>query len=958
MRLARTRIISFILVMSLCISLWSPIGSSVVLAEGSATENDGTGNSETPDNPGSGDSENTDGYKIVLVDSDGNAITSLENLDAGESLDLKTRLKVVKTEGEESTDVSGEGSFEYSSSKENVATVSEEGVVTAKVLSTEQSVDITVTWTKNKKAEDTGSTEESGNAGETGSAEDAGNTEGTDNTAGTGTAGNNANTDGTGNTEGTGGSSEEENTDDTETTITVTETFTITVNAAQITKVKIETDTKTLIVNDTYDLAANVNVEPTAAAKELTYKIKDGADESIVSVDESTGLVTALKEGTTEIEVASKNNPTIKDTIIIKVIDVPVSIRLNKTAHSMKATDTFQLEATVVYASGKEEIITDTSKLIFQSRDTQVATVDANGLVTGLVQSSYPVTTQVDVTYQFPYDMDGKSIVGSFSASCQITVTKIPVEAVVIENDIDTITLKINDKYTLTAHVEPSNATNRNISYKSSDKDVAKVSSSGVITATGIGEAVITAYSKDDSSVKDTFTVKVYQTTFNIAELGAKGTDTKSDKTAINKILKYATLIDEPITVVVPDGTYYIDGTLTIYSDTSLCLAENAVIKRFQRSSESHMLCSSVDEDVKGYEQCKNITITGGTWDGNTTGDHDANGIYIGHAENVIINNTTIKNMSGAHLIELVGVKNALVENVELYGYIMCTEKGYTASQADKEAIQLDYCGSVSAPKMKPYDGTPCDTVTIRNCNIYDYMAGIGTHTEGSKAITNIRIENNTFNNIANACVNLRKFQNVTIANNTAKNCTTFVYASNSKGKITGNKVTNGTSYKPMTSSGLRAKNGITISNGSSFTVEKNTFEKAKSNGICVWNGSTATIKNNKIKNNKLYGIRTQGSTITLKKNSFSKNKKGLYDTYKDAKVKSSDDIRAYYIDIKASYKYKGKAVKPTIKIKNLNKKYYKVTYKNNKKPGTATVIIKGKGKVKQTLKIKFKIKK
>ena len=91
--------------------------------------------------------------------------------------------------------------------------------------------------------------------------------------------------------------------------------------------------------------------------------------------------------------------------------------------------------------------------------------------------------------------------------------------------------------------------------------------------------------------------------------------------------------------------------------------------------------------------------------------------------------------------------------------------------------------------------------------------------------------------------------------------------------------------------------------------------------------------------------------------NSFSKNKKGVYDTYKDAKIKSSDDIRAYYIDIKKSYKYKGKAVKPKIKIKNLNKKYYKVSYKNNKKPGTATVIIKGKGKVKQTLKIKYKIK-
>lgn len=58
----------------------------------------------------------------------------------------------------------------------------------------------------------------------------------------------------------------------------------------------------------------------------------------------------------------------------------------------------------------------------------------------------------------------------------------------------------------------------------------------------------------------------------------------------------------------------------------------------------------------------------------------------------------------------------------------------------------------------------------------------------------------------------------------------------------------------------------------------------------------------------------------------------------------------------------KGKAVKPAVKLsfngKNLKKgKDYKVTYKNNKKKGTATIVIKGKGNFKGTKKIKFKIK-
>ncbi len=925
MRLLRTRVISFILVLCLCISMWSPVGATVVVAEGNATTDSSgtdTGNTDsgdstdtgntgdsgtTGDSSGTGDSgttgdssetEASEEYAIVLLDENDKEVTSLGSLNANATLGVFPKVKIISKTSEDSeiTDnvesvYLANATFTYESSDEKVATVSMENdklCITAKEVSTEQSANITVSWV----------------------------------------------------------SEEDEK-------VTATATYEVVVKAVEVSEVTLSRTTKEIVLNKTYDLSSDVQVLPETALQDVVYS---SGNESIATVDEA-GVVTAKGLGSTTITVESKADSTKKATIVIKIIDAPVSLELNKTAHSMKATDTFQLEAVLVYESGTKKVV-DPSLLTYWSGDETVVTIDKNGVVTGLIQETYPVVAVVQASYDVEYTVDGVVEKDIISASCQITITKIPVEGVVIENEVESVTLKINEQYTLKSHVLPTNATNQTVSYKSSDKDVAKVSSSGVITATGIGEATITAYSKEDSSVKDTFIVNVFQTTFNVAELGVDGTDKSNDATELNKILWYATKIDEPITVVIPDGTYYIGKTLKVYTQTNLVLSDNAVIKRMQSAGDKHMLINRTDEDTNGYDQCSDIVITGGTWDGNATGENSANCMYFGHAKNVTITDTTIKNNSGAHLIELAGVKNVLVENVELYGYTMCKEKGYTAAQADKEAIQIDYCSSVSAPAMKPYDGTACDTVTIRNCNIHDYMAGVGTHTEGGKASTNVRVENNTFTNITNACVNLRNFENVNILNNTAKNCTTFVYASNSQGTIKNNKANIGTSYKPKTSSGLRAKNGITISNGSSFTIEKNTFEKAKSNGICIWNGSTAIIKNNKLKNNKLYGIRTQGSTITLKKNSFSKNKKGVYDTYKDAKIKSSDDIRAYYIDIKKSYKYKGKAVKPKIKIKNLNKKYYKVSYKNNKKPGTATVIIKGKGKVKQTLKIKYKIKK
>ena len=889
MQRLRARVISYIMIISVCVSLWNPIGMNVVSAEGNAektTEDAENSNSQTP--------ENQISYKLIFQDSTGKEITSVDASVEGETLDLYSLVKVKKTEGATTSDVeTTKEAFQYTSSNEDIATVSKEGVVTVKAGSTEQAVEITVTWTGSSGAEN---------------AKDA---------------------------------------------PTATATFTIHVKKLSIESIDIKKSEKTMIVKDTFNLSNEVDILPAGAAKELVYK---SANEEVVSVDEK-GVLTANKEGTAMITVSSKEKEEIQDTITVTVIDVPVSLELNQTAHSMKATETFQLSAQLVYASGKKTAA-ETDKLTFESLNKQIVTVDEKGIVTGLVQSNYPLTADVKISYSVEYDMDGEKVVKNIAAQCQFTITKIPVEKIVIENKADNVTLKINDTYALKTSVVPANATDNTVSYKSSDKGVATVSSSGVITATGIGEATITAYTQENSSVKDTFVIKVYQTYFNVAELGVNGTDKSNDASKLNEILKYATLIDESITVYIPDGIYYISSTLKVYTETNIVLSDNAVIKRMESAGDKHMLISRTDPNgvQPGYTQCRDINISGGTWDGNATGAGSADCLYFGHAKNITVTNTTVKNNSGAHLIEFAGVQNVLVENVELYGYTMCKADGYTASQADKEAIQLDYCSEVSAPAMKPYDRTACDNVTIRNCNIYNYMAGIGTHTEGAIPSTNIRIENNNFENITNACINLRKFSNITISNNTAKNCTTFVYASGSQGIISNNTVTNGTSYTPATTSGLRAKNGITISNGSNFTVEGNTFEKAKSNGICVWNKSTAVIQNNKIKNNKLYGIRTQDSTITLKKNSFSKNTKGVYDTYKDAKVKSSDDIRAYYINIKKSYKYKGKSVKPKITIKGLSKKYYKVSYKNYKRPGTATVTIKGKGKVKQTLKIKYKI--
>ncbi len=83
---------------------------------------------------------------------------------------------------------------------------------------------------------------------------------------------------------------------------------------------------------------------------------------------------------------------------------------------------------------------------------------------------------------------------------------------------------------------------------------------------------------------------------------------------------------------------------------------------------------------------------------------------------------------------------------------------------------------------------------------------------------------------------------------------------------------------------------------------------------------------------------------------------------YKDegvGKAKPKISIKNYKVTLsKTSYIYDGKAKKPKVTVKNLSSKNYTVSYKNNKKVGTATVTIKGKGNYTGTKTLTFKIKK
>ena len=155
--------------------------------------------------------------------------------------------------------------------------------------------------------------------------------------------------------------------------------------------------------------------------------------------------------------------------------NVPVTgVSLNTSTLNLIEGGTGTLIATVEPNNATNRNVT------WESSNTSVATVDANGLVTAVSAGTATITATAD----------GKS------ATCTVTVTAATVPVTGVTMNKTSTSLYVGDTETLTATVAPDNATNRAVTWASSNPSVAKVEN-GVVTALACGTAVITATTQD-----------------------------------------------------------------------------------------------------------------------------------------------------------------------------------------------------------------------------------------------------------------------------------------------------------------------------------------------------------------------------------------------------------------------------------------------------------------------------
>lgn len=189
----------------------------------------------------------------------------------------------------------------------------------------------------------------------------------------------------------------------------------------------------------------------------------------------------------------SSTTPTVTSSTPSPSTPVAVSgVALNKKVATVNVGKNVTVKATVTPANA------DNKTLAWTSSNTKIATV-SNGVVKGVKAGRVIITAKT---------IDGSNI----SAKCTVTV-KQPVTRISLSKKA---TMYTGKKLTLKTKVNPANASNKALTWKSSNTKIAKVASNGVVTGVKAGTVKITATAKDGSRKSATCTVTVRQSVSKI----------------------------------------------------------------------------------------------------------------------------------------------------------------------------------------------------------------------------------------------------------------------------------------------------------------------------------------------------------------------------------------------------------------------------------------------------------
>lgn len=303
------------------------------------------------------------------------------------------------------------------------------------------------------------------------------------------------------------------------------------------------------------------------------------SDAEIATVDENTGMITAITPGTCTI-VATSEDSGLTAKCTLTVTQAITGITLNATRRTIMKDDQFALTPNVKPADAENR------NVIFSSSSPDVATVDENGVVTGLKGGQTVIVAKTEER--------------GLTASCLVTVQEF-VTSVKMSGGQEYVNK--GDVLSLKAEVLPETATNPKIRWKSGNPNIMSVNSKGIAKARGYGKVTIYAYASDGSGLYDKYTMIVEKPLRRISFNPRSIDITKGDSKKIKPIFK-------PVDATFKDVEWST-------SDSSVAkIDENGTVTAVS-SGKAVISCKSVRNGIVGNctvnvrEYVESIKITG-----------------------------------------------------------------------------------------------------------------------------------------------------------------------------------------------------------------------------------------------------------------------------------------------------------------------------------------------------------
>ena len=184
---------------------------------------------------------------------------------------------------------------------------------------------------------------------------------------------------------------------------------------------------------------------------------------------DANGKVTGVKAGEATITVTTEDGgKTATCKVTVSETSVAVTgVTLNKTELILDTGGSETLTATVAPADATNQ------KVTWKSDKPEIATVDDNGKVTAVKAGTATVTVTT---------RDGGK-----TATCRVTVSDREIK--VTEITLAALAIYVGESKAITATVKPDDATNKELTWTSSDETVATVDATGKVTGKKIGTA-------------------------------------------------------------------------------------------------------------------------------------------------------------------------------------------------------------------------------------------------------------------------------------------------------------------------------------------------------------------------------------------------------------------------------------------------------------------------------------